>query len=85
MSSRPEAERALLRAGAAPSEEETQRFYAQRVSDYARVLLLIFGGLYVLGLLLTLAMMPERGARDPHLAPGGRGPFGGAFARAHSP
>jgi hypothetical protein len=47
--SRPEAVRALFRAGGASSDAEAEQFYALRVADYARILSLIFGGLYLLG------------------------------------
>jgi serine/threonine-protein kinase len=60
MVSRPEARRALILAGASSSDDEAERFYALRVSDYARVLTLIFGALYVAGVVLVLLLMPER-------------------------
>jgi hypothetical protein len=59
MTSRPEAIRALVRAGAASSEVEVERFYALRVADYARVLTLIFGGMYLLGLLMMVVIAPS--------------------------
>jgi serine/threonine-protein kinase len=59
MSSRPEAERALIRAGGSSSEDETERFYALRVSDYARVLTLLFVVLYVAGFVFVSALAPE--------------------------
>jgi eukaryotic-like serine/threonine-protein kinase len=68
MTSRPEARRALLRAGDIPSEDELQQFYAQRVSDYAGVLFAVFAGMYGLGLFLALVLMPER-AFSVHLHP----------------
>jgi serine/threonine-protein kinase len=58
MSSRPEAERALVRAGGSSSDDDAERFYALRVSDYARVLTLMFGGIYGVGLVLTLVLFP---------------------------
>ena len=60
MTSRPEVERALLRAGTTPSAEEADRFYSVRVSDYARALAMIFGGMYVAGIVLVLLTMPAR-------------------------
>jgi serine/threonine-protein kinase len=68
LTSRPEIERALLRAGSTPSEEEAQRFYALRVSAYARALAVIFGGLYVAGALLVLVALPDLFVRV-HLHP----------------
>ena len=59
MASRPEAQRALIRAGATSSDDEAERFYALRVSDYARVLTLLFGALYVAGLVITPFLLPE--------------------------
>jgi hypothetical protein len=59
MASRPEAIRALVRAGGASSDVEVERFYALRVSDYARILTLIFGGMYVLGLLMVAVIAPS--------------------------
>jgi serine/threonine-protein kinase len=58
LTSRPEVQRALLRAGSTPSAEEAERFYAVRVSDYARTLALVFGGLYVAGAVLVLLALP---------------------------
>jgi eukaryotic-like serine/threonine-protein kinase len=60
MSSRPEAERALIRAGGSSSDDDAERFYALRVSDYARVLTLMFGGIYAVGVVLTLFVFPGR-------------------------
>src|SRR5689334_10542098 len=54
MSTRPEAKRAFLRAGSSFTEEEAQRFYAERVADYARLLGLVFGGLYLVGVVMAL-------------------------------
>jgi eukaryotic-like serine/threonine-protein kinase len=51
-------QRALLRAGSTPSAEEAEHFYALRVSDYARTLAVVFGGLYVAGALLVLFALP---------------------------
>lgn len=59
MPSRPEAERGLMRAGASSSDDEAERFYAARVSDYARVLALLFAGFYVVGMVLALVSFPE--------------------------
>jgi eukaryotic-like serine/threonine-protein kinase len=59
VASRPEVERALVRANATPSLEEANRFYAGRVSDYARVLALVFGGVYAAGIVLVLLIAPE--------------------------
>jgi hypothetical protein len=58
MPSRPEVERAILRAGSNPSHEEAQRFYAQRVGDFARMIGMLFGGLYVVGGVATPFMFP---------------------------
>jgi hypothetical protein len=58
MPSRPEAERALLRAGGTSSDDETERFYALRVSDYARVLTFVIGALYVVGVVVALLVAP---------------------------
>ncbi len=60
MRSRPEAERALLRAGSTPSEEEADRFYAQRVADYARTIGAVFAALYAASLVIALIVMPAR-------------------------
>jgi hypothetical protein len=59
MPSRPEVERALLRAGATPSHEEAARFYAQRVAEYAKIIGAVCSGLYVVGLVAVLLLMPE--------------------------
>ncbi|HEY3500558.1 MAG TPA: serine/threonine-protein kinase, partial [Polyangiaceae bacterium] len=60
LTSRPEVERALLRAGSTPSAEEADRFYAVRVSDYARTLTWIFGFMYAAGIVLVLLTIPGR-------------------------
>jgi serine/threonine-protein kinase len=49
MPSRPEVERALLRAGSTASQEEADRFYAQRVADFGRTIGVVFSGLYLVG------------------------------------
>jgi serine/threonine-protein kinase len=58
MPSRPEAERALIRASGSSSDDEAERFYTQRVADYARVLTFVIGGLYVVGLVISLIVAP---------------------------
>jgi eukaryotic-like serine/threonine-protein kinase len=58
MSSRPEAQRALVRAAGSSSDDDAERFYALRVSDYAFVLTLIFGGVYIAGFLFILVKLP---------------------------
>jgi hypothetical protein len=60
MSTRPEARRALIRRSATPSDEEAGRFYADRVSDYAGIVALVFSAMHVLGFLLSLFLFPER-------------------------
>jgi serine/threonine-protein kinase len=59
MASRPEAERALIQAGASSSDDEAEQFYAARVADYARVLTLMFGGFYAAGIVLSLSFFPQ--------------------------
>src|SRR5262249_21208856 len=58
--SRPQGERALLRAGTTPSQEEADRFYARRVADYARTVGGVFAGLYAIGVVGTLVVLPDR-------------------------
>ncbi len=60
MPSRPEAERALIRAGASSSDDEAERFYAARVADYARVLTFLFAGFYAAGIVLVLLIAPAK-------------------------
>jgi serine/threonine-protein kinase len=59
MPSQPEVERALIRASTTPSREDAERFYAQRVASYARILATIFGALYLAGIVLTLTLRPS--------------------------
>jgi hypothetical protein len=54
----PEVERAILRAGSSPSQEEADRFYAQRVGDFARTIGVLFSGLYVVGAVVTPFVFP---------------------------
>ena len=58
MPSRPEAQRALIRAGASSSDDEAERFFAARVGDYARLLTFLFGGFYAMGIGLALIYFP---------------------------
>ncbi|HEV8550556.1 MAG TPA: serine/threonine-protein kinase, partial [Polyangiaceae bacterium] len=58
MPSRPEVERALLRAGSNPSQEEADRFYAQRVADYGRTIGAVFMGIYLVGAVSTPFAFP---------------------------
>ena len=58
MPSRPEVERALLRAGSTPSQEEAEAFYARRVSDYAHTVGGVFLGLYLIGIVGTAIFIP---------------------------
>jgi serine/threonine-protein kinase len=60
MGSRPEAARALLRAGSNPSREDAEAFFATRVADYARAIAIFFGGLYAAGIVFVLALSRER-------------------------
>lgn len=59
MSSRPEVQRALIRRGTTPSDEDADRFYADRVADYAGILALVFSGLHLLGFVLAAYLFPE--------------------------
>jgi len=59
MPSRPEVERALLRAGSSPSREEADRFYAARVADFARTLGGVFSVLYLVGVAVTPFLFPD--------------------------
>jgi serine/threonine-protein kinase len=79
MPSRPEAERALLRAGGTSSDDEAERFYALRVSDYARVLTFVIGALYVAGIVVSLLVAPES-AFEFHLHPAKLANLGFALA-----
>ncbi|HWP06514.1 MAG TPA: serine/threonine-protein kinase [Polyangiaceae bacterium] len=56
--SRPEIERALLRAGSTASEEEANRFYGERVADFGRTIGVVFGGIYLLGLIAVPLAFP---------------------------
>lgn len=58
MPSRPEVERALWRAGSSPSQEEADRFYAQRVADFGRTIGVVFTGLYLVGVVVTPFLFP---------------------------
>jgi hypothetical protein len=58
-SSRPALERALARDGTARSEEEVERFYAQRVAEYAKLLMVVFSVLYALGVIVVAAFIPH--------------------------
>jgi serine/threonine-protein kinase len=69
MPSRPEAERALIRAGASSSDDEAERFYATRVGDYARVLTILFAGFYAIGIAFALLYFPGQFVAI-HLHPG---------------
>jgi serine/threonine-protein kinase len=60
MSTAPKARHAFLRAGSSLTDEEAQRFYAQRVADYARVLGAVFGGLYLVGIVMALLFARDR-------------------------
>ncbi|HWA78653.1 MAG TPA: serine/threonine-protein kinase [Polyangiaceae bacterium] len=60
MSTRPEARRAFLRAGSSLTDEEAQRFYATRVADYARLLGIVFGGMYLVGVVVALLFARDR-------------------------
>jgi eukaryotic-like serine/threonine-protein kinase len=59
MASRPEAARALVRAASTSSDAEVEHFYALRVSNYAGILALIFGGMYLLGVLMVAVIAPS--------------------------
>jgi len=59
ISSRPEVQRALLRAGSTASEEEANRFYGERVADFGRTIGVVFGGIYVLGLVFVPLVFPQ--------------------------
>jgi hypothetical protein len=56
--SRPEVERALLRAGSTANEEEANRFYGARVADFARTIGVVFAGIYLLGLIAVPVAFP---------------------------
>jgi len=58
MPSRPEVERALLRAGSNASHEDAARFYAERVADFARTIGVVFTGIYVLGIVTVPFVFP---------------------------
>lgn len=58
-----------MRGGSSPSAEEVERFFANRVGDYAKLLMLIFAGLYVMGAIVVLTFVPQHFARI-HLHPG---------------
>lgn len=57
--SRPEIARAILRASSNATEEEAARFYAERVSDFARTIGVVFGGIYLLGLIASPFLFPN--------------------------
>jgi serine/threonine-protein kinase len=58
-STRPELVRALARDGSAPSEEEVERFYGRRVAEYAKLLVVVFGVLYLLGVIVVAVFVPQ--------------------------
>jgi eukaryotic-like serine/threonine-protein kinase len=60
MPSRPEVVRALIRAGGSSSDSDAERFYALRLSDYARVLTTVFTAFYAVGVVVTLLLFPDR-------------------------
>ena len=60
MPSRPEVVRALIRAGGSSTDSDAERFYALRLSDYARVLTTVFAAFYAVGVVATLVLFRER-------------------------
>ena len=55
-----EAERLIRHHDATPSEQESDRLYQARLRQYSGLLAGIFGGLYLVGIVLTLMLAPER-------------------------
>jgi eukaryotic-like serine/threonine-protein kinase len=58
-SSRPALLHALARDGTSPSEEDVERFYGGRVAEYAKLLMVVFAALYVMGIVVTAVFVPE--------------------------
>lgn len=54
MNVRPEVARIIARAGSSPTGEEVERFFGARVAAYAKLLLLVLGGMYAMGLGIAL-------------------------------
>ncbi len=59
MSVTPEVQRAAMRWGTSPESSDAGRFLAERVGTYARIIGSLFGGLYVVGIVVALLVAPQ--------------------------